>query len=31
MQVPWLWDPNTGQGLYESADIVRYLETTYGA
>ncbi len=29
MQVPYLIDPNTGTRLYESADIVRYLRTTY--
>lgn len=31
VQVPYLIDPNTGTGMYESADIIRYLETTYGA
>lgn len=30
MQVPWLRDPNTGVGMFESADIVDYLERTYG-
>jgi len=30
MQVPYLVDANTGVALFESADIVRYLETTYG-
>jgi glutathione S-transferase len=30
MQVPWLFDPNGGVSLFESADIVRYLERTYG-
>lgn len=30
MMVPWLADPNTGQELFESADIVRHLERTYG-
>jgi glutathione S-transferase len=30
MMVPWLSDPNTGTELFESADIVRYLESTYG-
>lgn len=30
MQVPYLVDPNTETALYESDDIVRYLETTYG-
>jgi len=29
MQVPYLHDPNTGRGLFESADIVAYLEQTY--
>jgi glutathione S-transferase len=29
MQVPYLADPNTGRELFESADIVRYLEDTY--
>lgn len=29
MMVPWLSDPNTGEALFESADIVAYLETTY--
>lgn len=31
MQVPYLIDPNTGSEMYESARILRYLETTYGA
>jgi len=31
MQVPYLVDPNTGTALFESADIVRYLESTYAA
>jgi glutathione S-transferase len=31
MQVPWLHDPNTGTSLFESADIVRYLDATYRA
>ncbi|MAE94821.1 MAG: glutathione S-transferase [Deltaproteobacteria bacterium] len=31
MQVPWLVDPNTATELFESADIVAYLDTTYGA
>ncbi len=30
MMVPYLVDPNTGKSLFESADIVRYLEETYG-
>lgn len=29
--VPYLSDPNTGQAMFESADIVRYLQATYGA
>ena len=29
MMVPYLLDPNTGQAMFESADIVRYLEQTY--
>ena len=29
MQVPYLADPNMGVAMFESADIVRYLETTY--
>lgn len=31
MQIPWLSDPNTRTELFESADIVRYLERQYGA
>jgi glutathione S-transferase len=31
MMVPYLVDPNTGAQLFESADIVRYLEDTYAA
>ena len=31
MQVPYLSDPNTGTALFESADIVAYLDETYGA
>jgi glutathione S-transferase len=31
MQVPYLVDPNTSAALFESADIVRYLDTTYAA
>lgn len=30
MMVPYLADPNTGREMHESADIVRYLEATYG-
>jgi glutathione S-transferase len=29
MAVPYLYDPNTGRGLFESADIRRYLRETY--
>jgi glutathione S-transferase len=29
MQVPYLVDPNTGAAMFESADIVRYLNATY--
>ena len=29
MMVPWLVDPNTGVEMFESADIVRYLDRTY--
>lgn len=31
VQVPYLIDPNTGTEMYESADIIAYLEQTYGA
>ena len=31
VQVPYLEDPNTGAHLFESADILRYLEATYAA
>ncbi len=31
LQVPYLLDPNTDVGMYESADIVNYLEQTYAA
>ena len=30
MKVPFLIDPNTGVEMFESADIVAYLEGTYG-
>ena len=30
MMVPFLADPNTGVEMFESADIVVYLEQTYG-
>lgn len=29
MQVPYLVDPNTGTAMFESADIIEYLNTTY--
>ena len=29
MMVPYLVDPNTGVEMFESADIVEYLEDTY--
>ena len=31
VQVPYLMDPNTGTEMFESANILRYLEETYGA
>ncbi len=31
MMVPFLIDPNTGEQMYESDDIIAYLESTYGA
>jgi glutathione S-transferase len=31
IMVPYLEDPNTGTRMFESRDIVRYLERTYGA
>lgn len=31
VQVPYLEDPNTGVALFESRDIVKYLEEAYGA
>lgn len=30
LQVPYLIDPNTDVGMYESAEIVKYLRQTYG-
>ena len=30
MMVPYLADPNTGKEMFESADIVAYLRSTYG-
>ena len=29
MQVPYLFEPNTGREMFESADIVAYLDSTY--
>jgi len=29
MQVPYLFDPNTGEELFESSDIIAYLDRTY--
>ena len=29
VMVPYLVDPNTGTAMFESADIVRYLQATY--
>lgn len=31
MMVPYLSDPNTQVAMFESSDIVTYLEKTYGA
>ncbi|HEY1058298.1 MAG TPA: glutathione S-transferase N-terminal domain-containing protein [Limnobacter sp.] len=31
VQVPYLIDPNTGVAMYESNDILKYLDKTYGA
>src|SRR5262249_31421632 len=31
VQVPYLIDPNTGREMYESDDIVAYLEREYGS
>lgn len=31
LQVPYLVDPNTGREMFESADIIRYLDETYAA
>jgi len=30
MMVPWLYDPNGEIGMFESAEIIDYLQTTYG-
>lgn len=31
VSIPYLFDPNTGNGLFESADILAYLRDTYAA
>ena len=31
MKVPFLYDPNEGKEMFESAEIVAYLRATYGA
>lgn len=31
VSIPYLYDPNTQQGLFESADILKYLQDTYAA
>ena len=31
MMVPYLIDPNTSRAMFESAEIVRYLNETYAA
>jgi hypothetical protein len=31
MQVPYLEDPNTGTAMFESTEIIKYLEDTYAA
>jgi len=31
VSIPYLYDPNTGAGLFESTDIMAYLRETYGA
>lgn len=31
VMVPYLEDPNTGTSMFESLDILRYLDTTYGS
>lgn len=30
LQVPYLWDSQTGTGIYDSADIAAYLDAHYG-
>ena len=31
VSIPYLYDPNTELGLFESADILEYLQDTYSA
>ena len=31
MGIPYLWDSNTGKGLFESSEIIEYLTASYGA
>lgn len=31
VSIPYLFDPNTNRGMFESADIVAYLQNTYGS
>jgi glutathione S-transferase len=31
VSIPYLYDPNTERGLFESGDILVYLQNTYGA
>lgn len=31
VSIPYLFDPNTGEGMFESSEILSYLRTTYGA
>ena len=31
VSIPFLYDPNTGRGLFESAEILAYLQDNYGA
>lgn len=31
VSIPYLYDPNTGRGMFESSDILDYLQETYGS
>ena len=31
VSIPYLYDPNTEQGMFESSDILEYLGATYAA